>query len=312
MLKATPYIDLIKANDLVSKNFLNQNSFSITTETKAGDVVFKSSVSGDEKKPLAAVLEDRYEWKEKNLTFDGKLSTANAFSLKGTYKNLFVDGLNVSLRGDRSIERKEDAEQPLNVSNSVTAGVLYNDQHVHLTADVKVPVKSSGNLSVSTAVTAKPVDQVNVGVKVDWLASVTSFEGKLIGANDQLEGAVTFNSDRVWGFNFWHLYSSKFQWATAVSVPPATAKRNPDPVINVAGAYKFDDSTTVKAKFNVAVDKTEAAEHAFRAALSLQQKLNPYTTVTVGADVNLNHALNIGSGKKVTPTSSCGFQIAFK
>jgi len=71
----------------------------------------------------------------------------------------------------------------------------------------------------------------------------------------------------------------------------------------------------VKAKVSTKVDRTSNNDHAFRGGLSIQQKVNANTTVTVGADVNLNNALGIGSGKLLTnvgAASSCGFQISFK
>jgi hypothetical protein len=317
--KASPYRDLVKANDLVTKNFLSLNSFGVVTETKAGDVSFKSTISGDDKKPFAAVVEPKYEWKEQNLAFDGKLSSANAFTAKGTYKNLFTDGFNVSVQGDRTVvlDKKEDSDPVLKVTNSVTGGAQFNNELVHFTLDVKLPVQSEGKTTLSSALHGKPVDNVDVGVKVDWEAGGSpKVEGKLIGGTDKLEGAVSFfYPTKTWGFNFWHSCCSNFQWAATVSLPPSTASKDPEPVINVAGNYKFDDSTTLKAKVSAKVDRTNAKDHVYRAGLSLQQKVASNTTVTVGADVNLNNALSLGSGKRgstVGDASSCGLQIAFK
>jgi len=137
-------------------------------------------------------------------------------------------------------------------------------------------------------------------------------EGKAVGGNDNLEGALSWQyPTNTLGINFWHSFSSKFQYAATVSLPT----KEPQPVINVAGNFKFDDHTTMKAKLSATVDRKATKDHAYRAGVSLQQKVNPNTTVTIGADVNLNHGLNIGSGKKGTAVgdaTSYGFQIAFK
>jgi len=309
MSKASPYRDLIKANDVVTKSFLNSNTVSVVTETKAGDVNFKSTVSGDKSK-FSAVIEPKYEWREQNLVFEGKASTANAFSAKGTYKNLIPD-LNLSLQGERSVTTETTKEgTSLKESNVFTGGVAYNNSSVHFSTDVKFPLK--GNLSLSSALHAKPVDNLDVGVKVDHeLGGNTSVEAKVVGGTDSVEGAVTLTyPSKVWGIHLWHSWCSGFQWAFQVTVPPSDNKKNPNPQVNVAGNYKLDDFTTLKARLSTTLERSDA-DNAYRAALSLQQKVNSNTTVTVGADVNLNQAL--GLGKKVPgDASSAGLQISFK
>jgi len=312
MSKASPYRDLVKANDLITKNFLKDNSFAVVTETKAGDVSFKSTVSADNKKPVAAVIEPKYEWKENNLAFEAKISTALTASGKATFKNVGIEGLNLSVQGEKEVKKEKD--EALKLALSGTGGLQFNNELAHLVVDVKFTNESK--LSASGSLHAKPVDNVDVGVKVDWEDGTTKFEGKLIGGNDDMEGAIAFAyPSKVLGVNFWHSCCAKFQWALGVSAPPSDAKKDPEIVVNVAGNYKLDDSTTLKAKVTASVDRSSSKDHAFRCALSLQQKVNANTTVTVGSDVNVNNAWSIGSGKKGTnvgAASSCGFQIAFK
>jgi hypothetical protein len=317
--KAAAYSSFIKANDLTTKSFPTLNSFGVITETKAGAVSFKSTISGDDKKPLAAVVEPKYEWKEQNLSFEGKASSANVFNAKGTLQNFMsTDGLNLYLQGDRSITwEKQEEEVVRKTTNTGTAGLQFNNDIAHFVAEVKVPVRSAGKVAVTSSLHAKPVDNVDVGVKVDWeTGSPIKVEGKLQGGNGQIEGGVSVAyPSKTWGVNFWHSHCSAFQWALTLVVPPADAKKDPEPVVHVAGNYKFDDSTTLKARVSTKVDRTTDKDHAFRGALSLQQKVNANTTVTVGADVNLNHSLGLGSGtntSNVGDASSCGFQISFK
>jgi len=220
MAKATSYRDLIKANDLITKNFLNNNSFAVITETKAGDVSFKSTVSGDKTKGLSAVVEPKYELREHNLAFEGKASTANAFTVKGTYKNLVPD-LNLSLTGERSLVQEKTKEGThLKELNSITGGAVFNNNAVNFSADVKYPL--GGKLNVNTAVHAKLHDNVDVGVKVDYeLNGKLGAEAKVVGGNPNVEGAFTLlYPSFIWGLSVWHSPNSNLQWAAQLSVPP--------------------------------------------------------------------------------------------
>jgi hypothetical protein len=312
MSNAIPYKDVNKSGDLVTKNFYNTNSVSVTTETKAGDVTLKSTVSGDDKKAVAGVLEPKCEWKQHSVVLEGKLSTANVFNVKGTRKNLGTDGLNVSLSADRSVTVvKAEGETSLKVSNSATVGLQFANDKANISTDIKVPIQSAEKLSVAASAHVKPVPNAGVGVKVDWVSggSVTG-EGKIVGGTDQVEGGLTVSwPEKVLGLSVWHSPCAHFQWATSVSHPPSGHK-NPT-TINVAGNFKVDDYSTVKAKLVAGIDRSDKAERSFHAHVSLQQKVNPTTTVSVGADVNLNQAFGVGSGKGGDP-SSWGFQVAFK
>jgi len=228
--KVAAYGSFIKANDLTTKSFPTLNSFGVITETKAGAVSFKSTISGDDKKPLAAVVEPKYEWKEQNLSFEGKASSANVFNAKGTLQNILsTEGLNLYLQGDRSVtwEKKEDSEQEQKITNTGTAGIQFNNDIAHFVAEVKVPVRSVGKVAVTSSLHAKPVDNVDVGVKVDWeQGSAIKAEGKVQGGNGQIEGGVSLAyPSKTWGVNFWHSHCAAFQWALTLVVPPADQKK---------------------------------------------------------------------------------------
>jgi len=307
MSKAGSYRDLVKANELATKNFLSNNSFSVITETKATDVSFKSTVSGDKTKGLSAVIEPKCECRERNVALEAKASTANTFSAKGTYKNV-VDDLNVSLQFEHSVTQEKGHVKE---TNTFTPGLLFNNKYAHFSADLKVPL--GGKLAVSAALHAKPVDNFDVGFKVDYeINGAYSAEAKFLGSGSDVEGAFSLNyPSKVWGLHLWHSLNSSFQWGANLTVPPGDDKKNPNPTINFAESYQFDDLTTLKGKLTAVVDRSDAGDHALRAGLSLQQKVNDNTTVTVGADVNLNHALGVGK-KSVGAESSCGFQVNFK
>jgi len=312
--KAVAYKDLNKSGDLITKSFLTNNSVSITAETKSGDVTVKSSVSGDDKKPFASVLEPKYEWKEHDVVFEGKFSTANAFNAKATFKNVGTDGLNLSVSGDRTIkeekkEAKKEAEGALIVSNAATGGLQFSHELVNLGVDIKLPIANpKEKISVAGTLHAKPHPNGSVGLKVDYVhGGDLTGEGKLVGGTDQIEGGVSLTyPEKVVGGGFWHSYNSNFQWAASASHPLSTKKPTE---VNVAGNYKFDDFTTLKAKLTAGFDHGAKPENTFRGAVSIQQKVNLNTTVTVGADVNFNHAFGLG---KAGDASSYGFQLGFK
>jgi hypothetical protein len=310
MLKASPFRDLGKANELATKNFLSNNSFSVITETKADDVSFKSTVSGDKTKGLSAVVEPKWDWKVNNIQFEGRLSTANTFSAKGTYKNVVPD-LNVSVQLERAFT--QDKGQPKE-TNILTPGFSFNNSTVNFTTDLKVPISGIGKIAAAVALHGKILDNASVGVKVDYEHGGNySVESKVLGSADNVEGAFIFNyPSKVWGLHLWHLWSTKLQVAASLTVPPSDDKKNPNPSFVLAESYRFDDSTTVKGRLQTVIDKTDTGDHAFRAGLSLAQKVNDNTTVTIGADINLNQALGLSRKSVIGAESSCGFQINFK
>eukprot|EP01127_Copromyxa_protea_P022717 TRINITY_DN82_c0_g1_i1.p2 TRINITY_DN82_c0_g1~~TRINITY_DN82_c0_g1_i1.p2 ORF type:complete len:312 (+),score=87.47 TRINITY_DN82_c0_g1_i1:26-937(+) len=302
---ASAYTSLVKGNDLVARNFYSNGSFAINTETKSGDVSFKSVVSGDSVKPVSAALESKYDWKEHNLVLEGKVTSTNSLTAKATYSKI-VPGLSAFLAGEKSVAVKG---QDVVVSRSATAGLTYVHEKVHFTTEAKVPV--GGNVALTGAVHVRAVDNVSVGLKTDYtVGGAAKFEGKLVGGNNKTEGAVTFNSEKTVGFSLWHSVNAKYQAAATVSVPSAVEGAKVAPtVVNVAGNYKFDDATTLKFKLNAAIDRTEAADHVYRSAISLQQKVNDNVTVSVGTDVNLNHAWGLGASGNA---SSYGVLVSFK
>jgi len=310
--KACSYRDLIKANDLITKNFFAENSVAIVTETKGGDFSFKSTVSRDGDKALG-VVEPKYEWKDKNLLFEGKVSSANALSIKGTSKDFFTSGLNVSLGADRFVEVKKKEDKQKDVIQGV-GSVQFNNEHAHVLVEAKLPVRCEAPANISVAGHIKPIDHIDVGVKLDWTEGKgVKVEGKLAGGTDSVEGAGSYlYPTGLWSLNFWNSFSSSFQWAASLTVPPADAQDKPEPVFSVAGNYKVDDNTSVKTKLSAIIDRKDSKEgHVYRSGLSLQQKVGANTTITVGADVNLNNALFVGKHAVGDP-SSCGFQISFK
>jgi len=313
---ATPYRDLTKANDLVTKNFPSAHSFAITTETKAGGTTVKSSVKSTEKEGVVGQIEPKYDWKEHNLVFEGTLSTANVFSAKATAKNLGTPGLNFYLKGDRKVASTlaEDKSSVTKVETAATGGVQFNNELAFFVAECKVPLPYQQEVALTSSVHVAPIEQAALGLKLDYThaeKSVFAYEGKLIGRHENLEGALTYSSKRVAGLHFWHEVNSDFQWAATVAYPLSEKEAAN---VTVAGAYKLDDFTTVKAKVEAQIDrKAESPSHRFRSGVSLQQKLNLNTTLTVGADINLHQArYGVNDVLLHGADSSCGFELAFK
>jgi hypothetical protein len=319
---AGPFKDLVKANTLITRDFPATDSFNVTSETKAQDATFKTTITGDRKKPVAATLEPKFDWKQQNLAFEGKLGTNNVFSAKATYKNLFTPGFNAYLQGDRSVawrtEKPKEGEKPkdptLDLKNSVTTGVSFTNEQVNFSGEAKFPVLPQDKASYSTNFHVKPVEQAALGGNFTYAKSKLKGEVKLLGGTDQLEGAVHVTyPEKNWGVWFWHSVNPNFQWAANYSFAvPTEEDEKLKPTANLVGNYKVDDFTTVKAKLfaGLAVDDKKQVND-YRLGLSLGQKINANTTVTVGADVNLRSACEQADGAKNEP-SSCGIQVAFK
>jgi len=305
---ATPYKDLVKGTDFVNRGFYANNSFALTTETRSGDYTFKTSVTGDARKPVSAALEPKYEWREHNLVFEGKLSTLNTLTAKATFKNV-VPGLSTHIQGDRAVVVKGDTSV---VTQAASAGLTYATTQAHFSTEAKVPI-GGGAVSLTSAVHVRPVDNVSVGVKADYdLGGQPRFEGKLIGGNLLTEAALSVSyPEKVIGVSLWHALNARFQFAATVAIPPSAVEgRKPGPaVVNVAGNYTFDPFTSLKAKLIAGIDRSDSSAHAYRAGLAVTQRVNENITVSVGTDVNLNHAWGLGATGE---TSTYGVQVAFK
>jgi len=171
-------------------------------------------------------------------------------------------------------------------------------------------------VALTSSVHVAPIEQAALGLKLDYThaeKSVFAYEGKLIGRHENLEGALTYTSKRVAGLHFWHEVNSDFQWAATVAYPLPEKEFTPAANITFAGAYKLDDFTTVKAKVEAQIDRSDLPSHRFRSGVSLQQKLNLNTTLTVGADINLHQARHgVNDVLLHGADSSCGFELAFK
>jgi len=221
----------------------------------------------------------------------------------------------VSVSGDRSIkpDTKKEAESAIITSNSGTVGVQFSHELVNFSGDVKVPIATpKEKISVASTLHVKPHPNASIGLKVDYVhGGDLKGEGKLVGGTDKLEGGLSLTyPEKVIGGSVWHSLCSHFQWAASASHPLGTAQ-DPTTVVNVAGNFKLDDCTTLKARLTAGIDQSGKAEDivSVRGAASVQQKVNLNTTVTVGADVNFSQAFGVGKGGDA---SAYGFQVSFK
>jgi len=290
----------------------------VTAETKSNGITFKSQLSSDSKNLPKATFTPKYKWEDKNLEFEAKLTSNNTLNVKQTFSEV-IPGLKLSLTGDRDLNKDDSAK----FNDSVTASVEYSHELFHLAADGKLSSQGGEpwGPSFSGSLSTQPVENVNVGVKATHDDKESKLIGTLAGGIPEAQGAFTFSyPDAVYGAHFWHQCSPKFTYAASVSVPPVPEKpkkddkKAPVPSVDLVGNYVIDDSTSLKAKLRTEVDR-EAGDHGFRAILALAQKVNSSTTVTVGADLNLNNALGLGFGSKkarVGDSSTFGVEVAFK
>jgi len=256
---------------------------------------FKKEKSGP-KEVVSAVVEPKYEWKEKNMEFSAKLSTANEFSGTLAYKDAFIRGSKLEFCGTQT-ERDGIGAQ---VTASHKTDVLASK--VSVTYPVGQPNKKDKNpiKLVSEVVLQYPknllfgtlvsvgVDSENSTFKAEGLVSYTQGDVQVSarGSHDRKTG------DNIFGTSFFHLYSPKLKYSMDFDIDQANVR---GPIAAVAAEYKLDDSTSLKGKYAVKVNP-QSKQSEMRIGLAARQKISPYFTTTFGADLNLSNLLGSSIG----------------
>lgn len=117
--------------------------------------------------------------------------------------------------------------------------------------------------------------------KHNYKALYSSRRDFTIGLYFTNERPKTNTENRNWdskvGLTFWNRPQENVQVAVDISQSPYNLGKSA-PVINLVGRYEFDKNSRVKAKINT---------NDCRLGLSYLHKMNPFATVTFGADLNL-------------------------
>jgi len=141
-----------------------------------------------------------------------------------------------------------------------------------------------------------------MGVKVDGVVSYSQKDWQITGRGSYSpptrEGSVI-----IFGASFFHKVTKNIRWALDIDTDQAF-KRGPIGV--VAGEYQIDDYTTLKGKCTVKVPDPSKPKPEARVALVGKQKINPYFSVILGADLNVR---NIISGDAADGLHTFGVEV---
>jgi len=299
------------ARDFISDDFPSDGTVKFTTQSKTPDgVTAKATVrrylkAGREQ--IDAVIEPKYEWKEKNVELSGKFATANDFTASAIVKDL-VKGSKIEVSGTSNektassklvLSQKQDpvaakitVTVPLDLSPTIkkTPTKLVGDVVIEYPKDLHV----GGNVSLDL--------NEKMGVKVDGVVGYSQNDWQITGRGSYSpptrEGSVIF-----FGASFFHNVSKTIRWALDIETDQAF-KRGPIGV--VAGEYKIDDYTTLKGKATIKIPDPSKPKPEARVAVVAKQKINPNLSVTLGADINVR---NIISGDAADGLHSFGVEI---
>lgn len=298
---AIPYVNLVKANDLLSKNFLSGGTFTITSEAKTAtsSISASSTVIGSS---FIQSFTPKYEWKDKNMSVEGRVSTSNLMSAKINFNDFVTQGLSVYLRGEKA--KTKETTTPNIFDFSATAGFLFNNDRFHLNGECKLPCTEP--ISILGTMSVQPSDNLAFGLKVEHelkKESIPNLEGKLVFGSPLVEGSLfAMYPSNVIGASLLQLIQPNFNWATRASLDLTGKQR---PTWEVAGTFQLNTSSTVKGKATIAIDNVK--NHEIRFALGTQQKINPNVTAIISTDINVNQAL-LG-WDSIGVASSGGFEL---
>jgi len=297
------------------------------TVTSTGSRSFETKDGATEEK-LSGTVEPKFEWKEQNTEFTGKLSTLGEFEAGASIKDLVIKGSKLSFTGLQSdkdgaalkgsvafkndfISTKAGVKYPFKVKTHVNWNgevVFRYPENLYWGADLRYDSAVRG--PAETAEADQPKDQffwnAKAGVVLESNQFHIGFENlankdkKTNKANPVLS---TFN------VGFFQAVNESIKVAFGFS---AELKNVKGIEFNAGSEYKVDKDTSLKGKFGF-VGAKDAADREFRLGLGVKQTVSEHAVVTVGADVNARSLLggpnvNLGS----TKPHSFGFEVKFQ
>jgi len=308
------YDDIGKtASDLLGKGYANNGTFKISTETKEEGFSFKTASTrsvktdndGKKHEVINAVIEPKFEWKEHNITFEGKFATANELSVTGSAKDFGVDNSKLSISAAQRI--KADV-----VEQTITAGVEIQNEMASFKICGGYPLEPRA-ITTSGSLSVQPIENVLVGVKVDaefgnGTKTTTKGEIKLAASNEHFAGHFVGTHDKKIAFTLYHKLASYWQWGMKIDYDTQSDSKGPS--LEVGSLYKVDDHCTLQAKTNFDyryVTKLKS-EHGLRLAIGATQNLNKNVSAVIGADLNVRQLLGAGG----SCNHSFGFEVKLK
>jgi len=282
-------------SDLLINDFPADGTVKVNVQSKTADGLtmkatlnrgFKRDKTGI-KEIVSAVFEPKFEWKKHNLEFSGKFSTQNDFSGGLSLKDLGSTGTKVDVTLSQTERDGPNAQVSASYKTDVVATKFGLTYPFPSGKKDNKPTKINGELVfqiykflVGTNIT------LDIEEKVSWKG-----EGQVNYTNSSYQvtarGSREQKSDQLlWGFSFFKNISPSTKLAIDLETDPAVLK----PVASVAGECQLDDATTVKGKWSVKLTET-SKQAELRAGLGLKQKVSPYFTAVLGADLNFRNLL---------------------
>jgi len=338
-----PYEDIGKdAVEFVAKGFPNGGTFKAAVETKTPNGVnLKTNATrsleykkGAYTEKISAELEPKWEWKENNVEFSGKLAVAGEFEGGVSFTDVATSGTKLTVTGYQSDKDGAAVKGQLGYKHPQFSGKF----------GAKVPFKKNTHINYNGEVTIRH-ENIHGGVDIRHDKAVlapaaegaekpkevptdrTMYNVKLAYLTDELQ-VVGFVENQVnkdaatsaktpiyhlFNMNFLYTLSAAIKLGFGVSVERNNAK---GVEIAAAGEYKVDKDTSFKGKFSV-VNAPSADDREMRLGIALKQNVTERVNVTVGADLNARAILgtpgNPAAGVPgTTKPHSFGFEVKFQ
>jgi len=297
------------AKDLITQDFPADGTVKLITQSKTPNGLtvkatlnrwFKKEKSG-QKEIISAVIEPKYEWKERNIEFNGKLQTTNDFSAGFSLKDAAVKGTKIELTGANS-DRDGTTVQVVGSYKTDTVATKINFSYPLSPKQEKTPVKLNGELVIQYptsfflgSTVAFDLDSINTW-KGEGVVGYSQDDWQLTarGTHDHKEDSTIF------GVSFFHKISDVARWALSFDADQAWTR---GPICAVAADYKLDKATTLKGKWSVKAETSKQPE--MRLGLTAKQQITPFFTASLGADLNLRNLL----GESIGDAHSFGLEL---
>jgi hypothetical protein len=256
----------------------------VVTQTKTQGFTLKATLNRSLKKEksgiketVSAAFEPKFEWRKQNMEFSGKLTSLSDYSGGVIAKDLLGPSSKVELTLNQS---DRDGLSTIGLASYKTAKLALKGRISYPFSIKKQPVK------INAEIVGKLQDfNVGAGVTVNLEGDVARINTEGVLAYDVHDsqyktrlGYDIFDGSLLCGLSFFQKFSSKTNWGLDI-----TSEENFSKTSFIVGVeQKLDDFTVLKGKW--LLRQTEKTDWRF--GVSLKQKVSPYVTATLGADLN--------------------------
>jgi len=296
------------AKDLLTEGFPNDGAVKVTAQTKSLGFNHKISLNRSLKRDktgvrevVTAAFEPKYELKEHNLEFTGKLSTTNDITVGTSVRDLVGSGSKVEINVTKS-----DRDG----INGV-ASASYRSELLALKGKFTYPVTPKRPIKINAEAVwhhGGSNSSYGGGLDVNLEGDIARIfaEGVFTHSakDSQYKGLLrydVYDSTVLWGVSFWQRVSDRQHLAFDLTSEDNASKTT----FTTGTEYKVDDKTTVKGKWKL-IKQNDRVD--YRLGVSLKQKLSTFVTATLGSDLNPRSFLGSGEGDP----NSYGIEIKFQ